>query len=337
MKQETNDKLKAIFEAAAKKAADKNTPKFTEQKPAQKADAIKPAAPQKADEKPAEYKTLAEITAAANAGKTISLSNLADLASNKPQPAPATPAKLALMESFLIVWHEGTGEYDGRSFATWHEADRAFMKIYQHEAAKNLPGYTKVKICVKWENGETLNTRVDVSNNAGDYSSKRETIETYLKRRNPYPCFINCSFSDDDAQPQQPAPAPTPAPDPKPAQPAAPELSQLTFADLMKPAQEETPAAAPLCAPASFEIKKATDDAQPQTAPQAQKAPKFGLKLIPYSDKSFAVTAEEKLPVELLEALYQYGSYNRFLKCGKGWIFSNKRLEQIKTLLAQYL
>lgn len=335
MKQETNDKLKAIFEAAAKKAADKNTPKFTEQKPAQKADAIKPAAPQKADEKPAEYKTLAEITAAANAGKTISLSNLADLASNKPQPAPATPAKLALLESFLIVWHEGTGEFDGKSFATWHEADRAFMKIYNHEAAKNSPGYTKVKICVKWANGETLQTRVDVSNNAGDYSSKRETIETYLKRANRYPCFINCSFSDDDAQPAQPAPAPIAAPDPKPATAAPVELSQLTFADLI---DNPTPQPAPqVCAPASFEIKKATDDPQPQTAPDAQKAGKFGLQIIPYSPKSFAVIAAEKLPVDLLESLYQYGSYNRFLKCGKGWIFSNKRLEQIKTLLAQYL
>lgn len=56
------------------------------------------------------------------------------------------------------------------------------------------------------------------------------------------------------------------------------------------------------------------------------------MKIVPYSDKSFAVVGEQTILYrdELLEL---GGTYNPHLKCGKGWIFSNKHTDDVKNFL----
>lgn len=56
------------------------------------------------------------------------------------------------------------------------------------------------------------------------------------------------------------------------------------------------------------------------------------MKIIPYSDKSFAVIGEQTILYrdELMEL---GGTYNPNLKCGKGWIFSNKHTDEVKNFL----
>lgn len=52
------------------------------------------------------------------------------------------------------------------------------------------------------------------------------------------------------------------------------------------------------------------------------------IQVITYSEKSFAVIGERTKAMK--EDLYNLGGkYNKFLKCGKGWIFSNKNLNAV--------
>lgn len=66
--------------------------------------------------------------------------------------------------------------------------------------------------------------------------------------------------------------------------------------------------------------------------PQTATATDTTINVIDYSEKSIALQGKgttllkDKLPLI-------GGKYNRFLKCGPGWIFSKKRLPQIKQLL----
>lgn len=55
------------------------------------------------------------------------------------------------------------------------------------------------------------------------------------------------------------------------------------------------------------------------------------IELKAYSDKSFAVIGETKDIKDKLKELG--GRYNPNLSCGKGWIFSNKRKEEVETAL----
>lgn len=163
-----------------------------------------------------------------------------------------TPAK---MTAFTIVWHEGTGEYDGQTFITWADAQHAFNKIYRHHMQDGGQGYTKVKVQITWENGATITDRVDVSNIGGDYNPKRESIGDYLRRQNSvmYASTLNqgdrvtLSWSDDPQPPstpkksvksaqikRKPAPAPlTPSESPKPAQIAPNTATARTFYDVI--------------------------------------------------------------------------------------------------------
>lgn len=56
------------------------------------------------------------------------------------------------------------------------------------------------------------------------------------------------------------------------------------------------------------------------------------MTIVEYNEKSFAVIGEETILYrdELSEL---HGTYNPHLKCGPGWIFSNKRLDEVKNLI----
>lgn len=51
------------------------------------------------------------------------------------------------------------------------------------------------------------------------------------------------------------------------------------------------------------------------------------VQIVTYSEKSFAVIGDTYKHKDKLSELG--GTYNKFLKCGKGWIFSNKRLDSV--------
>lgn len=61
------------------------------------------------------------------------------------------------------------------------------------------------------------------------------------------------------------------------------------------------------------------------------KEQKNGLKIVDYSEKSFAVIGETKPVKEQLKQLG--GAWNRGLTCGAGWIFSNKARERVEEFL----
>lgn len=92
--------------------------------------------------------------------------------------AVITPAPTLLkMLSFTIIWHEGTGNFDGKIFTTWLNANDAIMKIYkQHSGA----GYTKVKVQITWEDDKFLVDRIDCGNNGEDYNGDI-SIGEYIK------------------------------------------------------------------------------------------------------------------------------------------------------------
>ena len=58
---------------------------------------------------------------------------------------------------------------------------------------------------------------------------------------------------------------------------------------------------------------------------------KFNVELVEYSEKSFAIVGETKEIKDNLKELG--GKFNKYLKCGSGWIFSNKRKETVLSFL----
>ncbi len=78
--------------------------------------------------------------------------------------------------------------------------------------------------------------------------------------------------------------------------------------------------------------KKAWDEKQsnpqPPKAERTEPAGTYAIQLIDYSEKSFAVIGDTKPIKDLLHDLG--GSINYRLKCGTGWIFSKKKLEEVK-------
>lgn len=56
-----------------------------------------------------------------------------------------------------------------------------------------------------------------------------------------------------------------------------------------------------------------------------------GLKIVNYSEKSFAVIGETKPFKDQMKELG--GAWNRGLTCGAGWIFSNKARERVEKFL----
>ena len=81
----------------------------------------------------------------------------------------------------------------------------------------------------------------------------------------------------------------------------APELSNLTIEDIL------------------------------QDVPQPEPETKSPLQLIDYSEKAFAIIGETKPIKEQLKQLG--GKYNAFLKCGPCWIFSKKKIDEVKKAL----
>lgn len=83
-----------------------------------------------------------------------------------------------------------------------------------------------------------------------------------------------------------------------------PELSDMTFADLLSEDKTET---------------KETIVPEPI---------KPNLRLVDYSDKAFAIIGDTKPIKDTLRLLG--GSFNSRLTCGMGWIFSKKRMDAVK-------
>ena len=178
----------------------------------------------------------------------------------QPEPQPEQPVKLAKMESFTIIWHEGTGEFDNKTFTTWDKANDAMRKIYRsHKGA----GYTKAKVCVKWENGLEITDRVDCGESGGDFSANRETIGEYLSRQSSVMYASNVNKG---------------------------ERGKLSFKDSK---EEPTPQRAIYCAPAPFVMMP----------PAAAKSSPSTIKLIQYSEKAVAVIGETKPIKEKLKQL----------------------------------
>lgn len=56
-----------------------------------------------------------------------------------------------------------------------------------------------------------------------------------------------------------------------------------------------------------------------------------GLKIVDYSEKSFAVLGDSKPFKKQMKQLG--GAWNRGLTCGAGWIFSNKARERVEEFI----
>lgn len=90
----------------------------------------------------------------------------------------------------------------------------------------------------------------------------------------------------------------------KPIVTDSPELSTMTFADLLS---EEKPKDEVIAVPV---------------------VDKPNLRIVDYSDKAFAIVGDTKPIKDTLRLLG--GSFNSRLTCGMGWIFSKKRLDAVK-------
>ena len=55
------------------------------------------------------------------------------------------------------------------------------------------------------------------------------------------------------------------------------------------------------------------------------------IQVVEYSDKSFALIGDGTKAIK--DELSKYGKWNRFLKCGAGWIFANKHREVVNQLI----
>lgn len=244
----------------------------------------------------------------------------------QPEQAKETlqPVTLAKMISFTIIWQEGSGKYDGKTFLTWKTANDAMSAIYKEHSGQ---GYLKVKINVKWENGAEITDRADCSDNGGDFSPNRETIGAYLKKQNSvmYQSNLhvgdraNLSFEDvyltgdeigatTNKQFLNPVNLINDI--------AADEFSSVTIDDLLNDNKVD------YCAPCivAMPCKQSKNE-----------LPK--LTIVDYSEKAFAVIGEDTK--KFADALYNLGgNFNRFLKCGAGWIFSKRHLANVKEQFA---
>jgi len=248
---------------------------------------------------------MAEILAAAQS-KVQSVNKTATKKVEQPVTIPAeteqtAPAK---MVSFTILWHEGTNEYEGRTFTTWNTANDAMRRIYNsHEGA----GYTKAKICVKWENGAEITDRADCSDSTEDFCAKRETIGEYLQRQTSVMCGSNLMQGD---------------------------RVKLSFKDevIQNEAAPETAFVSPLIVPDNANIIELSEITVNDLLNNTQDSNTAPLKIVDYSDKAFAVIGETKPIKDTLKALG--GRFNMFLTCGAGWIFPKTKMNQVKLRLS---
>lgn len=57
------------------------------------------------------------------------------------------------------------------------------------------------------------------------------------------------------------------------------------------------------------------------------------MEIIQYSEKAIAVIGDTKPHAEAMKSMG--GRFNRYLKCGAGWIFSTKKKAEIEAFIAQ--
>lgn len=235
------------------------------------------------------------------------------------------------MQSFTILWHEGTGEFDGKTFTTWKDANKAMGKIYRSHG--DSLGYTKVKINVKWGNGAEIIDRCDCGNSGGDFNANRYTIGKYLEQLNSVMYGSNLQKGDrkylsfEDTEQTQPAAEPEPVREQQSIpEPETPELSTLTFADLMQSGTDTTEQPK-FCYPAVFQPLP-TKQARPAATAEKTNA----VQLVDYSEKSFAIVGET-YPIRAKLAQLG-GSFNHRLRCGAGWIFSKTKMDAVKKALS---
>lgn len=72
--------------------------------------------------------------------------------------------------------------------------------------------------------------------------------------------------------------------------------------------------------------EKSTEQPQQKAIPE-----NLAIQIVDYSEKAIAVIGETKPIKDQLAGIG--GKYNKYLKCGEGWIFSKKKREEVETLL----
>lgn len=140
-----------------------------------------------ADQTPQIYKNLNDTESAVQQGKTISLSNMADLI-NKPkteaQTAQSEPIKKMKLVSFKVLWSEATSKYDNVEVTTWKAVNELMLNIGRCATMEYNSGYDKTKIQIVWEGGHTITDRLDLSLNTGDFNPFKMTVQDFLKPYN---------------------------------------------------------------------------------------------------------------------------------------------------------
>jgi hypothetical protein len=242
-------------------------------------------------EQPRTFESLPEIETAAKSGEVISLSNLADLVNKEKEQEKqidTTGGKIYCLESIQIIWHEGTGEFDGKIFKTWSSAEGAFYKIASNHG--DCEGYTKVKICVKWEGGHEITDRTDVSKNGGDFWPFRESLGTYLQKQNSVMYGSNLKTREN-----------------------------LSFTDAPQIEDEREIE--------QINISGLFSESVPAVVEQPKQEEKVVLTVVDYSPKAFAIVGDTKAFKLRLRDLG--GRFNPFLTCGAGWIFPKTKQTQV--------
>lgn len=64
---------------------------------------------------------------------------------------------------------------------------------------------------------------------------------------------------------------------------------------------------------------------------RVEEVKKLNIQLVEYSDRSFAVVGDTKEIKDKLKELS--GHFNKFLSCGAGWIFSNKKRNDVEMFI----
>jgi len=238
-------------------------------------------------------------------------------AAKQPEPMPTEQTqKVYKMLSFTILWHEGTNEYENTTFTTWNTAKKAFCKIYDDYKESGGFGYDKVKCCIKWENGHEITDRIDVGNGS-DFNPYLKTFKEFLQPQTGVMYESNLQVGD---------------------------RAKLSFEDEYLNLHELQAASVEefLQSP-NFINDAAEDETQElsdltiedilQDNPQEPEQPKNAFQIVYYSDKAFAIITAVKPPEDVLNIFRLHGTYNRNLRCGKGWIFSKRHLPAIKEKL----
>lgn len=221
------------------------------------------------------------------------------------------------LKSFKIVWHEGkrTPDYTNASFNNWLDVQNAFFNIWDANERGEDGGYTKVKIEMCFNEMEAPAVdRIDVTNgeNNGDFNPSLQKVWDYIQQ---IMCEPHETILFDEA-----------------AEIVKQEVSSLnieevTIEELIKTESSKEDSCL------TEELSTLTiGDILGETREKAPTQLKKIIELIEYNANSFALvgegTREHKEKIKDLG-----GKFNRFLKCGAGWIFSNKQREKVNQFL----